>query len=97
MSDRIFISFQTDFYILFPLPEVNVAKPYLWVPISVCFVASGLSQPTIIRLSPSKRLRIIVSGNIPIVDRTAAGISLTEEVIAVVSDDMFLFCFTVSK
>ncbi len=53
-----------------PLPEVNVANLNLWGSDFGMLVASGLTQPTIIRLRTSRRLRTRVNVNIPRLDRT---------------------------
>jgi hypothetical protein len=61
----------------------------------VCFVASGLPQPTIIRLSTSRRLRIRVSGNIPVVDRILVCGTLVKALPFNEKRDICVFCFTV--
>jgi hypothetical protein len=63
----------------------------------VCFVASGLTQPTIIRLSTSRRLRIRVSGKIPVVERTPVDAALREALIVDAAKALWKFVFTVSE
>jgi len=60
---------------MFPLPEANVAIPeFVGYRFRCASSTSGFSQPTIIRLRVSTRLRIRVSGNTTIpVDRITIG------------------------
>jgi hypothetical protein len=84
--------------IRFPPPEENAARPecvgYLF---SVCFVASGLSQPRIIRLRRSGRVRIKVSGNRMLEDRRTTGRTDAAAVMRAVPGVIYSFCFTLSE
>jgi hypothetical protein len=75
MSDRIVRSFRNRINNELPLPEENVARPeFVGYRFRCASSASGFSQPTVIRLRVSTKLRIRVSGTITtLVDRTNAG------------------------
>ena len=83
---------------MFPLPEANVARPeFVGYRFRCASSTSGFSQPTIIRLRISTRLRIRVSGNtttIP-VDRMTIGWTSVETLPVNVTEDIRLYCFTV--
>jgi hypothetical protein len=96
MSDRIVHSFQTEYNTFFPLPEENVARPdLLWNRFRCASSTSGFTQPTIIRLSTSRRLRIRVSGKIPSVDRRTVSRMFLPTVLNDPKEVLWLFCFTV--
>jgi hypothetical protein len=76
---------------------VNVARPeFVGYRFRCASSASGFSQPTIIRLRVSRRLRIRVSGTITtLVDRPTVDTTLREAQLFVESEAIWLFCFTV--
>jgi hypothetical protein len=89
-------SFQSRIKKIFPLPEENVARPdLLWNRFRCASSTSGFTQPTIIRLSTSRRLRISVSGNIPSVDRKTVGRAFDPTVFKEKAEVFWLLCFTV--
>jgi hypothetical protein len=89
-------TFQSRIKKIFPLPEENVARPdLLWNRFRCASSTSGFTQPTIIRLSTSRRLRIRVSGKLPSVDRITVGRMFLPTVLNIAKEVIWLFCFTV--